>query len=42
MIEVLVPIAIILMLVAVYVIANLLSDVATVLLTPRLKTEALG
>ena len=34
--------AIILMLVAVYVVANLLSDVATVLLTPRLKTEALG
>ena len=34
--------AIIVILVAVYVVANLLSDVATVLLTPRLKTEAVG
>lgn len=34
--------AIIVILVAVYVIANLLSDVATVLLTPRLRTEIAG
>lgn len=34
--------AIIVILVAVYVVANLVSDVATVLLTPRLKTEAVG
>lgn len=34
--------AIIVILVAVYVIANLLSDIATVLLTPRLRTEIAG
>ena len=34
--------AITLMLVAVYIVANLLSDIATILLTPRLRTEATG
>ena len=34
--------AITLILVSVYIVANLLADIATVLLTPRLRTEALG
>lgn len=34
--------AIIVIMVAIYVVANLLSDIATVLLTPRLRTEVLG
>lgn len=34
--------AVTLILVAIYVLANLLSDIATILLTPRLRTEALG
>ncbi len=34
--------AIIVILVTVYIVANLLSDIATVLLTPRLKTETVG
>jgi ABC-type dipeptide/oligopeptide/nickel transport system permease component len=31
-----------LILVAVYIVANLVSDVATTLLTPRLRTAAIG
>ena len=34
--------AVTLILVAVYIVANLLSDIATILLTPRLRTEAMG
>ena len=34
--------AVTLILVAVYIVANLLSDIATILLTPRLRTEATG
>jgi peptide/nickel transport system permease protein len=34
--------AVALILVAVYIVANLLSDIATTLLTPRLRTEAIG
>ena len=34
--------AVTLILVAVYIVANLLSDIATTLLTPRLRTEAIG
>ena len=34
--------AITLILVVVYIVANLLSDVATVMLTPRLRTQTLG
>ena len=34
--------AVTLILVAIYIVANLLSDIATIMLTPRLRTEALG
>jgi peptide/nickel transport system permease protein len=34
--------AVTLILVAVYIVANLLSDIFTILLTPRLRTEATG
>ncbi len=34
--------AVTLILVAIYIVANLISDIATIMLTPRLRTEALG